>query len=756
MAEATGLFLADFEENNTSEFDSITQEGSNTFSASTSAALHGTYGARATFDGTNNDAYGTKALTARTELWARAYFRFNADFSGNTGYLFPLVIKSGSSNRIYPRMLMSGSDVVITRFYYQSDAGAGYVTVDSVVVSKNVTHYIEIYHKSASTAGANDGIARLYLDGSLVSEVTSIDSDTVTVDGIYAGQRGTIVPTLGSYIDIDDVKMDSAYIGPYFSGIEGAGNIASAESFGLLVIGSTSGISGAGGITSSEAFGVQSLSAVIASTGIASALTFGTPRVGATIPIIIDHTSVANYANIPQTYIDAVKQMWFDLPGESHSMGYRIGLALLEAADSKFQVNVTESGTPEGPTSSYLRASRATWGDYDDATGWIYSYGEEDWYTSDSSRIATKRHIQYCYDNTFGLSALGFGWCWDETWHNGVTATKDPVYKCGWAGSSVGGPEGDLPWGLDAEDTAITGNSVNLDTYLSATQEYIDYCDANGIPTKVFFTTGPVDGYSGESGYQRHLKHERIRNYVDTYGGLFFDYADILAWDNAGTENLQTWTDGDGGTHQYQMIAADNMLDLDGTYVEDGDHIGQRGALRLAKAVWVMLAITAGWDGNLVGIEGAGNVASSESVGSASISASVTTTAIASSELFGLPTISAEFSISGAGNIASSESVGSVSLSASITTTSIASSESFGSPTVGGIHDVGNIDSAESFGSALLSASITATAMSSSEAFGMPSVGSVVTTKTAAISILARKESITFLARKPEITMVVI
>ena len=44
------------------------------------------------------------------------------------------------------------------------------------------------------------------------------------------------------------------------------------------------------------------------------------------------------------------------------------------------------------------------------------------------------------------------------------------------------------------------------------------------------------------------------------------------------------------------------MLDLDGSYTEDGDHIGQRGALRLAKAMWWMLARMAGWDGNTVGI----------------------------------------------------------------------------------------------------------------------------------------------------------
>ena len=38
------------------------------------------------------------------------------------------------------------------------------------------------------------------------------------------------------------------------------------------------------------------------------------------------------------------------------------------------------------------------------------------------------------------------------------------------------------------------------------------------------------------------------------------------------------------------------MLNLDGSTTEDGDHIGEKGAIRLAKALWWMLARIAGWD----------------------------------------------------------------------------------------------------------------------------------------------------------------
>ena len=36
-------------------------------------------------------------------------------------------------------------------------------------------------------------------------------------------------------------------------------------------------------------------------------------------PIIADHTVVDKYDDIPQHWIDEVKKMWIDIPGESHS-----------------------------------------------------------------------------------------------------------------------------------------------------------------------------------------------------------------------------------------------------------------------------------------------------------------------------------------------------------------------------------------------------------------------------------------------------
>jgi hypothetical protein len=314
--------------------------------------------------------------------------------------------------------------------------------------------------------------------------------------------------------------------------------------------------------------------------------------------VVADHTIVDQYDKIPAYWINEVKKMWLDVPGESHSSGYRRGLQLLAQQNSLFAVSVTESGTPEGYRSDALRASSATWGDVDSAAGWQYSYGEEDFWTSQQAVDRTKAHLTYANTNSLAIAAFGFGWCWDTTWHNGPGGTVDPVYNVRWAGSTVGGPSGDLRWGLDDNDNALTGNTLNMDDYLAAVDAYRAHCAANGYPTKMFFTTSPVDGYTGESGYQRYLKHEHIRKHVlDNESRILFDYADILCYSDSGELNEVSWTDGTGGEHYYPHIHPDNMLDLNGSYAEDGDHIGEVGTIRLGKALWWMLARMAGWNG---------------------------------------------------------------------------------------------------------------------------------------------------------------
>lgn len=261
--------------------------------------------------------------------------------------------------------------------------------------------------------------------------------------------------------------------------------------------------------------------------------------------IIADHTVVDRYDDIPQYYIDKVKEMWLVIAGESHSRGYFNGLKLLEQMNSKYAVNWTESGNPEPFTKTHLRTSRATWGDLNNGTGWIYFYGEEDWWTSPEAIAQTKAGIRYCNTNDLIISVIGFGHCYDD--------------------------------------------GVNYADYCTATDDYISFCTINGYSTKVIFTTNVVDGYSSLKQYNRSLGADLIRAHVKANKDfILFDYADILCYDD-GSDIMNTAT---YSGHTFQLITENNRNP------EEDYHISKAGAIRLAKAMWWMLARIAGWDGN--------------------------------------------------------------------------------------------------------------------------------------------------------------
>lgn len=308
-------------------------------------------------------------------------------------------------------------------------------------------------------------------------------------------------------------------------------------------------------------------------------------------PKVYDHTSVDLWTNIPSWKVEIIKTLWLNVPGESHSAAYRNGLSYVQTYVNTNMVAVLweqADGTAMCAYTNGIRVSRATKGDVSRTT-WRYSYGEEDWFTSATAITTTKNHISWCYSNSLPIHAIGFGWCWDMNWHNDVGGGSNAVYGCRWAGSTVGGPDGDLRWGIDDDDLANTGNHVSMKTYLDATVDYITFCQTSGYPTKVFFTTGPIESSpygEGEPGYQKAVKHDRIRQFVATNDYYLLDYADILCWSSNGVQTTKSWNG-----HTFQFIANENTKDFNWTETDaDLDHIGQNGALRIGKVLWVMLS----------------------------------------------------------------------------------------------------------------------------------------------------------------------
>lgn len=311
--------------------------------------------------------------------------------------------------------------------------------------------------------------------------------------------------------------------------------------------------------------------------------------------VVADHTIVDLYDEIPQQWIDSVKTKLVWVHGMSHGYAFFRGAELLEQLDPAFQVDIWYHTDPPLPQSSALRLGR---------TG----FGRESHWTSEQGIENFKNyHVARQNDTGNPYDFIWFGWSYQSVWENDLGGGLDPEYQVHWAGSTQSGTDGNKRWGLDSGDSILTGNRVCMDTYLDAYEQFNQFFRDHNYRTKYFLSNGVSDDDAGtELGFQRELKNQHIRDYVAEKGNdetYFLDYSDILVHNAGGELHEENWND-NGTVRPHQQIHPDNLMDYDENFniVEPGtdeyeDHIGEVGALRLAKAMWWLLARASGWDG---------------------------------------------------------------------------------------------------------------------------------------------------------------
>jgi hypothetical protein len=308
--------------------------------------------------------------------------------------------------------------------------------------------------------------------------------------------------------------------------------------------------------------------------------------------IHINHESVALFTSIPAQYRDSITHTILLTYGESHSTVFGLGPTTLETLYPEYPAATNVATLQYANNLTYSNEANH----YNATRAWA---GEDTWVNGPISAVFN----EFSDHNADGVDFLIFGWCWDESWTNAAANTSagiDPVYLCHWYGRTSGGPQGDRAWGIDSDDSTNCGNSVTISRYMQAYRAYSDTCRNRGYHMKVIMSTGPAEfswasvpvATQKEMGYQRHLKFERIREYCDTCDScILFDFNDILTHNNAGVQAKDTFTDTVGRVHIFPKFNSDNGVAPNASY-----HFGDTGGVRIAKALYVMMAIAYGWN----------------------------------------------------------------------------------------------------------------------------------------------------------------
>lgn len=209
-----GELFAIHAETNLTEFTSTATNGGD-FSWSAAAALAGTSGGLSFLVNDSNAQYGYKSFAATGELRFRLYINYNSLAMDAGEYFDTIWLVNAASDGRYNIYFGSNEDRLLT-LYATNDSG-GWDNVGAITLASGTNCYVEFYLKCATAPGANNGIARAWVNGVLACEKTNIDNDSQSDDmtGIYFGKddlSGTISGTF--YMDEIVLRNDSTEIGP--------------------------------------------------------------------------------------------------------------------------------------------------------------------------------------------------------------------------------------------------------------------------------------------------------------------------------------------------------------------------------------------------------------------------------------------------------------------------------------------------------------------------------------------------------------
>lgn len=138
-------------------------------------------------DGGGTSSYIEKVFQDETEMWMSflSVYDFDSTTAADEIGISGMYDGTNAAAIIYAHD--NGGSPNSINFTYRTDAGLTEVTGLVGAYSDNAAVWASIQYKTASSAGANDGLVRVWIDNVLKVEVLGIDNDTVVCDRIRVG-----------------------------------------------------------------------------------------------------------------------------------------------------------------------------------------------------------------------------------------------------------------------------------------------------------------------------------------------------------------------------------------------------------------------------------------------------------------------------------------------------------------------------------------------------------------------------------------
>lgn len=172
-----------------------------------------------------------KTITEVNEIYFGTYVYYNGANSvpplDTNNILGPVIIRNGTISLSYTR-IYNNSGTIEWRLIGKHDDDSITTDTDAVTGFNHSTWYwIELYWKRATGESTNDGIVRLYIDGALSCEITTLDNYDRQVNRIELVNLYDNVWSYSNEPHWDYIIAADAYIGPKATGTKTSSSIAS-------------------------------------------------------------------------------------------------------------------------------------------------------------------------------------------------------------------------------------------------------------------------------------------------------------------------------------------------------------------------------------------------------------------------------------------------------------------------------------------------------------------------------------------------
>lgn len=286
--------------------------------------------------------------------------------------------------------------------------------------------------------------------------------------------------------------------------------------------------------------------------------------------IVVDHTSVAKFHEIPEQYLQAAANLHMFFVGRSVSTNINDGLTCLSYATDEAAPNHCARYIHRDPAFS-VDPSLVNWdrpGGYD-RSNWVYQYWAGTncsfWYGKVGCFIEMTEPVIDQYD---------------------VVSLQFSYLEVGFE-SSIADQPGGFFW----------NNPNRLDVH------DLELYEAAHPNTTFIYSTANLSRALGSD--VSDAFNQQMRNYAITNGKPLFDIAAILSHDPDGNpcyDNRDGVYYSNGNNFENHPDDNDQNMAICPHYTTetDGGHLGSvsAGKIRVAQAYWVLMAQIAGWDGN--------------------------------------------------------------------------------------------------------------------------------------------------------------